>query len=802
MRLLIYDTEMQTANGYLPKAIVTAAGKLLGASNVHLCGHEEIVENASSGAWDGLLAIGGAGADRHIMTALMEIPIMRILWSTEDPYERRLIKNAEPAFHYIFSNDQSCDGANAKTSFLPLAAEPELHFRSLLKSDNCYDFDVTFVGTAWPNRVASLERIFSALPENLNIFCCLPWNRHIPQPRLQTVGVIPQLRMDISDLCDIWNRSRIVLTIGREFALAPDGEEQVRGISPPPRIYETALAGGRQIVLGGSHFELPGKYADLIPIANDEGDAAELIRQYLAKPEARIFDAIKAQDYTLEAHTYEKRLRLIIEKFKFLEQEQAESSVQKSSIHTAHQSQDASSHPAGILHVAHNLMGLERGGGTELYVDSLASWQKLTSPERTVLALAPIDSTHLAVMDYRNGRSELASTIETSPISPFSSSHQDCERTLCNLISKYHISVVHFHHLKGLPLSLPIFAQALGCRVVVTLHDFYMLCDRYTLLRPNDTFCEVHKYPDHRHLCRICLQSRGLQEGSRNRRLEITRRSITAADCVLASTASSAEIASEVFPDKADSFKILEMVTPQLELLHRGRSARPSGDSGEGPLRVAVIGNAVRHKGLKTLIEVIGASRGLPLEFHIFGATDELDHFLNAAGISPSQASIATYTHGYKRAAMINALQNLHVALFLSNWPETYNISLGEAMYMGVVPIATNLGAQSDRIKHEMNGLLVSPHDSQAVLQLLLELHADRGRLSSLRNGAMAIPLMDIEQHGQRLEQIYSELQPWRFAHPMNDDLLLNTQLNLTALGVRLGHDQWNENAVLWDNPA
>ena len=63
MRLLIYDTEMQTANGYLPKAIVTAAGKLLGASNVHLCGHEEIVENAASGAWDGLLAIGGAGAE-------------------------------------------------------------------------------------------------------------------------------------------------------------------------------------------------------------------------------------------------------------------------------------------------------------------------------------------------------------------------------------------------------------------------------------------------------------------------------------------------------------------------------------------------------------------------------------------------------------------------------------------------------------------------------------------------------------------------------------------------------------------
>lgn len=802
MRLLIYDTEMQTANAYLLRSISTAAGKLLGVTNVHLCSHHDVVEYAASGAWDCLLAIGGAGSDLHIIKVLNELPILRILWTTEDPYERRLIENVESAFHYVFTNEHNCDACNSHTSFLPLAAEPDLHYRSLYESDDSYEFDLTFVGTAWPNRVASLDRILSSLQEDLNVFLCLPWNRHIPQPRLQTVGIIPQLRMDISDLCDIWNRSRIVLTIGREFSLAPDDEFQIRGVSPPPRIYETAMAGGFQIVLGGNHFQLPGRYADLIPSASDEIAVADLIKQYLAKPEERIAAAIAAQKYTVESHTYVKRLEVIIERFNDLHIEREKLLGFQSSISTSHSQIPASPDPVSVLHVAHNLIGLNRAGGTELYVDSLASWQGSTYPGRTVLALAPKDNDHLAVLSYKNGHPELITTLKTGPITPFSSSNQQYEKAFCDIISNHRIGLVHFHHLKGLPLSLPIFARALGCRVVLTLHDFYMVCHRYTLLRPNDTFCEVHKYPDYRHLCNICLQSSGIESDSRNRRLEITRRSMSAVDVVLGSTASSIDIASKVFPDQADRFDILEMITPQIELLQRGRSVLPLVASTNGPLNVAIIGNAVRHKGIITLIELLGVSKELPLHFHVFGATDELDEFLEKAEISPLELPIKTYTYGYKRTTLINALRNMDVSLFLSTWPETYHISLGEAMYMGVVPIATDLGAHGDRIRHEENGLLVPPNDSEAVLNNLLKLNADRSLLNSLRNGAMSVQLMSINEHCSKLETIYSDLKPRCFSFPSNTELSLNTQLNLTALGVRLGQNSWNEPNTSWDQPS
>ena len=198
---------------------------------------------------------------------------------------------------------------------------------------------------------------------------------------------------------------------------------------------------------------------------------------------------------------------------------------------------------------------------------------------------------------------------------------------------------------------------------------------------------------------------------------------------------------------------------------------------------------------------MIGASKNLPLEFHIFGATDDLDELLKSAKISSTSCPIKTYTYGYKRSTLIDALQELDVALFLSTWPETYNISLGEAMFMGVVPICTNLGAHSDRIQHGINGLLVPPHDSQTVVQTLLKLHADRKLLASLRNGALAVKLMSIEEHGKKLEKTYSDLQPRTPLNSINDDLLLNAQLNLSALGVRLGQDLWDQNSVKWDDP-
>ena len=85
---------------------------------------------------------------------------------------------------------------------------------------------------------------------------------------------------------------------------------------------------------------------------------------------------------------------------------------------------------------------------------------------------------------------------------------------------------------------------------------------------------------------------------------------------------------------------------------------------------------------------------------------------------------------------------------------------------------------------------------------MLLKLNTNRCLLDSLRNAAMDVQLMSIDEHGKKLEQIYSDLEPRNFTNPTNVELSLNSQLTLAALGVRLNHERWNEKSLDWDDPA
>ena len=792
MRLLIYDTERETANGYLPRAITRAAQELLGEADAKLCDHADVVALAASGHWDGLLAIGGAGADPHLLGALMQTGIPRVLWATEDPYERRLIEQAELAFEHVFSNDHTCAGATAITSFLPLAAEPSVHLRPVREHDRDYRYDLTFVGTAWPNRVVSLQKLLEALPSGLNIHLALPWNRHIPEPRLDGFGVLPRQRLPISDLCDIWNESRVVLTIGREFSAGSQRTEEIVGSSPPPRVYETALAGGFQVALRARGMQLETAYGELIPIAANEAEAAALIMQQLRHPQTRIRATEQIQRHTLYHHTYSQRLSRVLEVLAGLQAKRRRTPLL------------VQPRQAGVLHVAHNLVGLgmRQPGGTEAYVDALAREQHRQIPDRPVLAIGPKDPIRLGLLDYSSGRPQLKYSMRVGTVAPFAASQPRYERALSRVIRAEGIGIVHIHHLIGWPLGLPMIARSLGCRVVITLHDYYLACHRYTLQTPDGAFCGIDQAANPDLRCKICLRSEGLDGTERNRRLALAQRSIETADVVLASTNNSAELMTRLFPSVANRMTVLEMLTPRLEELQNNEKRNKHAIArSRTKLRVGLIGNQVPHKGLETLKKVLNAAIDLPLEFTILGSTPEFEDSLADLNINQLKPCIRHWQGAYNRRELLNTLQNIDVALFLSTWPETYNISLGEAMSQGVIPIATAIGAHQDRVKHRRNGLLVPPGDGEAVIEALLQLQADPVFTSQLKVAASNTMLVSAAEHAMQLEEIYARMN--LLPHSMASDKIsipLAEQLDLRMLGCRPAHELLDQPGVNWDD--
>jgi glycosyltransferase involved in cell wall biosynthesis len=262
--------------------------------------------------------------------------------------------------------------------------------------------------------------------------------------------------------------------------------------------------------------------------------------------------------------------------------------------------------------------------------------------------------------------------------------------------------------------------------------------------------------------CQLCLQADGLLGTERNARLLISRRILSAIDKIICSTKESSIILAGFFSGIEDKISIIQMLTPNLDELSRIPKEDKKQATSTQPflrlarasaLRVIIIGNQGRHKGFDSLLRIMNNLRFEDIEFRILGTDAECIDTINAMNFG----KICQTSSGYDRKTLLHALANSDVALSLSTWPETYNISLGEAMAAGVVPIATNIGAHKDRICHRQNGFLA---DTDAdVVDLLKILRADRKLLALIKANLVEIKEISAGQHTSMLLKLYTSIR-------------------------------------------
>jgi hypothetical protein len=174
------------------------------------------------------------------------------------------------------------------------------------------------------------------------------------------------------------------------------------------------------------------------------------------------------------------------------------------------------------------------------------------------------------------------------------------------------------------------------------------------------------------------------------------------------------------------------------------------------PLKVAIYGNFSFNKGADLLIDVFRKLRGRGVEFHLFGRVDapydaELahEHFSEIVQHGP-------FPPGHPPAV----LGDMTVSLHLSNWPETYCMTLSEAWLMGLVPVVSDIGALGERVTDGVNGFKVPPGDADAVEHMLSGLAADRSRIERARAGIGPHLAETPEGHCERLSALYQDLLP------------------------------------------
>lgn len=261
-------------------------------------------------------------------------------------------------------------------------------------------------------------------------------------------------------------------------------------------------------------------------------------------------------------------------------------------------------------------------------------------------------------------------------------------------------AVVHFQCLRNLPLSLIETAIEYGSRVVVSVHDYFLWCIHFTLLRPD--FCYFEDRPDACHQCLISLGHQVPPDFVTHRREYVGELLARCDRLVFPSSYARSEFLSHYRHLDPARCLVIENGT----LARRPPIGPPTPRRGR-PLRVAFLGNFLRHKGSDHFRRILHHFRDrAEVEFHVFG------NLYESIGVA---ARNLVLHGGYDRRRVPQLLvdHSIDLVLLLSTMPETFSYTLSEALVAGVPVIATDLGALRQRVAEEAVGFLVE-HDDAA----------------------------------------------------------------------------------------
>jgi GT2 family glycosyltransferase/glycosyltransferase involved in cell wall biosynthesis len=283
------------------------------------------------------------------------------------------------------------------------------------------------------------------------------------------------------------------------------------------------------------------------------------------------------------------------------------------------------------------------------------------------------------------------------------------ERFLLEWLARLQVEIVHFRHLAWMSSELPAAAKASGRRVVISLHDYFTICPSLKLLDENGHYCGGVCTPGGSGSpCGTLLYDARdippLKHSWVHQWRQLSQRALGAADALVVTSESAAELVEFHFPDVSAKVHIVEHGRDFEEVL------APRSAVNSGPLRVLLAGELSDAKGLRVLRRLSHLLKDSPVEFHLLGTAESPVHAPNFV------------EHGAYRREDFVALANdigAAVGLIPAIWPETYSHTLTEMWAAGLPVLAFDCGAVSERISRHQGGWVVPLGDVAALARLI-----------------------------------------------------------------------------------
>jgi glycosyltransferase involved in cell wall biosynthesis len=352
--------------------------------------------------------------------------------------------------------------------------------------------------------------------------------------------------------------------------------------------------------------------------------------------------------------------------------------------------------------------------------------------------------------------------------------HPGVDDAFAALLDRVRPEVVHVGHLNHLSTSLVFPARHRHIPVVLTLHDYWLMCPRGQFIQmyprdPTDNWAVCGGQDDHK--CAVRCYSRyfgGSPEhrdadtaywtGWVGRRMAHVREVCEAVDVFIAP-------AMYLLRRFRDEFGIPEEKLVYLDYgFHLDRLNGRERDAGE-PFTFGYIGTHIPAKGVDQLIRAFAEIDGAPL-LRVWGR----DRGVETAGLKalalelPGSAGGRVQWMGeYRNPDIVPEVFNRCDAIVVpSIWAENSPLVIHEALQARVPVITSDYGGMAEYVRHEENGLLFSHRDPLSLARQMQRLADDPVFARNL--GSRGYPqsedgnVPDMVEHSLAVQRIYESL--------------------------------------------
>ncbi len=334
--------------------------------------------------------------------------------------------------------------------------------------------------------------------------------------------------------------------------------------------------------------------------------------------------------------------------------------------------------------------------------------------------------------------------------------------------------LVHVHSCYLLSVSVVHAARQAGVPTVVSLHDYWFLCPRITLSRPDGSLCTP---PRDAADCAWCLMterrryrwadaltrglagriagrllSRAALADVLSRRQAVIRRCLDEADVLTTQSRYVRELAVGLGVSESK----VRHVPYGLDLSGWGHR-RPARDA-DGTLHIGYLGQVIPAKGVHLLVQAFVNLRptGAIPHLTIFGDANRDPAYGRRLRRMVGGRPDITLAGPYDNRQVEQILHGLDVVVVPSLWREIGPLVMMEAFAARTPVVASDLPNMNCEVKDGNNGMLFRPGDADDLARKLQRIVDHPSMLKELRRGIG--PVRTVEQEMDDLMDIYREL--------------------------------------------